>query len=366
VSAAEESSPVSPAEAKALFAPFVHAAAVVLAISGGPDSTALLLLAARWRRALRKGPKLLAVTIDHGLRAQSAAEARQVKRLAARLGIAHRTLRWRGGKPATAVQEAAREARYRLLARVARAARADCIVTAHTLDDQAETVLIRMARGSGLSGLAGMARVSPLPVGRASGIMLARPLLDIPKARLMATLERARIGFAEDPTNRDPRFTRARLREMMPMLAREGLDARRLGLLVRRIRRADAAIATAVDAAAGTLAPGRWPDRGAVVFSTERFAALPEEVALRLLGRAIAHVGRRPVRLGRLESLFAALASSWARRGSLRLRRTLGEALVTLTAHRITIERAPPRARNRVRSGSTTDEMRVSRASKAQ
>ncbi len=353
---AAEDSPLSPAEAKALFAPFAHAAAVVLAISGGPDSTALLLLAARWRRAMRKGPKLLAVTIDHGLRAQSAAEARQVKHLAAQLGVPHRTLRWRGDKPATALQESAREARYLLLARVARAARADCIVTAHTLDDQAETVLLRMARGSGLSGLAAMARASPLPAGKAPGIMLVRPLLDIPKTRLVATLERAKIAFADDPSNRDPRFARARLRALMPMLAREGLDARRLALLVRRIRRADAALETAVDTAASSLLPGGWPDSGAVVLCAAQFAALPAEVALRLLGRAVAHVGGRPVRLGRLESLFAALAGSWARRKSesVRLRRTLGDTLVTMTARRFTVERAPPRARNRARSGLTT------------
>jgi tRNA(Ile)-lysidine synthase len=348
---AAEGSPVSPAEAKALFAPFAHASAVVLAISGGPDSTALLVLAARWRRAVRKAPKLLAVTIDHGLRAQSAAEARQVKLLATRLGIAHRTLRWRAGKQGAA-QEAAREARYRLLGRVARAMRADCVVTAHTLDDQAETVLIRMARGSGLSGLGAMAQVSPLPTGEAPRIILVRPLLDIPKTRLMATLKRAKIGFADDPSNRDPRFTRARFRELMPMLAREGLDARRLALLVQRLRRADAAIETAVNAAAGELSPQGWPDRGAIVFSVEQFAALPAEVAIRLLGRAITHVGRRPPRLGRLEALFGVLMNSWApRRGreTLRLRRTLGEALVCLTARSLTSERAPPRARNRAR-----------------
>jgi tRNA(Ile)-lysidine synthase len=342
VPAAEEARPVSPREAKALFADLAQAAAVVLAVSGGPDSTALLLLAARWRRALRKGPKLLAVTIDHGLRPQSAAEARQVEALAARLGVAHRTLRWRGAKPATALQDAARNARYRLLERAARSVGADCVVTAHTLDDQAETVLLRITRGSGLAGLAAMARVSPLPTG-APGITLVRPLLDVPKLRLIATLERAKIDFADDPSNRDPHFARARLRQLMPTLAREGLDARRLALLGRRMRRADAAVEAAVEAAQVAFSPKAW--RGRIDFPAEGFFALPSEVALRLLGRAVEHAGRRPVRLGKLEALFEALASSHSAcsNETSRLRRTLGEALVTLTARRLTIVRAPPR-----------------------
>src|SRR5471032_1738151 len=102
-----------------LFAGLGSAPALVLAVSGGPDSTALLVLAARWRAALKKGPQLLAVTIDHGLRPQSAGEARAVKRLAARLGIRHRTLRWTGPKPATGLPEAARSIRYQLLAAAA-------------------------------------------------------------------------------------------------------------------------------------------------------------------------------------------------------------------------------------------------------
>src|SRR5919198_2594622 len=128
-------------------------------------------LVARWRRARRTGPRLFAVTIDHGLRRESAAEARAVKRLARRLGIVHRTVRWRGKKPASGLQQAARTARYRLLATAAKAARADAVLTAHTLDDQAETVLIRMSRGSGLAGLTAMAPASPLPVHGGEEIM---------------------------------------------------------------------------------------------------------------------------------------------------------------------------------------------------
>jgi tRNA(Ile)-lysidine synthase len=341
VPAADE--PVSAAEAKTLLDPFADAPALVLAVSGGADSTALLALAARWRRARKSGPRLLAVTVDHGLRRGSAAEARAVKGLARRLGVPHRTMRWAGKKPATGLQQAARAARYRLLAQAAMTARAAAVLTAHTLDDQAETVLIRMSRGSGLAGLAAMSRVSALPVTGAREVMLVRPLLEIPKARLIATLERAGIGFADDPSNRDPRFTRARLRALMPALAREGLTARRLEQLARRVRRAEAAIEVAVDRAAEALSEVPWPDRGPIVVDTEKFALLPAEVALRLLGRAIARVGDEgPVQLGKLETLYGALESARAIRLP-RLRRTLAGALVTLSASKLAVERAPAR-----------------------
>jgi tRNA(Ile)-lysidine synthase len=346
VPAADEA--VSAAEAKALFDPFAEASTLVLAVSGGADSTALLVLAARWRRARKRGPRLLAVTVDHRLRRESAGEARAVKRLARRLGVPHRIVQWEGKKPATGLQQAARAARYRLLARAAEAARADVVLTAHTLDDQAETVLIRMSRGSGPSGLAAMARVSPLPAAGARRITLVRPLIGIPKARLVATLARVGIAFVDDPSNRDPRFTRARLRALMPALAREGLTAHRLALLARRLRRAEAAIEVEVDRAVETLSAAPWPDRGAIVLSGKKFPRLPAEVALRLLGRAIGHTGDEgPVELGKLEALYDALARANESREP-RLRRTLAGALVTLAEGRLVIERAPAR-RSRAR-----------------
>src|SRR6185437_12974958 len=174
------------------------APAIILAVSGGPDSTALMWLAARWRRALARGPRLIAVTIDHGLRSEGAREAREVKRLARSLDLPHRTLRWSGAKPSTGVPAAARAARYALLARAARQSRATHILTAHTRDDQAETVLMRLLRGSGIAGLAAMARES-----ERDGLRLARPFLDVSKSQLIATLKKAKIEFADDPTNRD-------------------------------------------------------------------------------------------------------------------------------------------------------------------
>ncbi len=335
---------ISQSEVGALFSALDAHPVLVLAVSGGPDSTALMVLAARWRDGLKTKPKLIAVTIDHGLRKESKREAAAVGRLARQLKIAHRTLRWNGRKPPTGLQEAARSARYRLLGEAARKARAAHILTAHTLDDQAETVLIRMSRGSGLTGLGAMARLSALPGNGDHSITLVRPLLDISKARLVATLRAAKIPYADDPSNRDPRFTRARLRGLTGALAREGLDAHRLALLARRLKRADTAIEVAVNRAVAELVL-ELPAPGAVVMEAQRFADLPAEIALRLLGRAVANAGDEgPVELGKLETLKFAIDDAQAR-GNGRFRRTLAGAVVTLAGRQITVERAPPRRR---------------------
>ena len=353
---AADDAPISAAEAQSLFDGLNSALALVLAVSGGPDSTALLVLAARWRAALADGPKLLAVTIDHGLRPESAREASAVKRLAARLGVAHRTLRWSGDKPATGLQEAARNARYRLLADAARKAGATHILTGHTRDDQAETVLFRMARGSGITGLGGMVRET-----RIGGISIVRPLLDRPKAQLIATLGAAGIDFAEDPSNRDPRFTRTRLRGLLPALAEEGLDASRLALLAQRLRRADETIEVAVGAAAVAVAGAPWADAQPVVIDAAPFSRLPNEVALRLLGRAITCCGNEgPVELGKLEALAEQLRDALPR--GQRLRRTLAGAVVTLTGDRLTVEIAPPRSARRENRLTTRSHGRRNRA----
>jgi tRNA(Ile)-lysidine synthase len=343
VSAADDARPIAAAEARSLFSDLADHPVLIVAVSGGPDSTALLLLLARWREPLRRGPKLVAVTIDHGLRPESRREAVAVKRLARSLGVAHRTLRWAGRKPRSGLQRAARDARYRLLASAAKSAGAHHVLTAHTLDDQAETVLIRLARGSGVSGLAAMAREASWPGAEGSGLTLVRPLLTVPKSRLIATLGAVKSPYAEDPSNLDPKFTRARLRALMPALAREGLGPRRLAMLARRVRRSEAAIEAAVDDAAARLAPGSWPAHGPVVISVQQFSRLPEEVALRLLGRAIGQAGDEgPVELAKLETLAAAVL--WAPPGE-SLRRTLAGAQITLARGCLTIVRAPPRRR---------------------
>jgi tRNA(Ile)-lysidine synthase len=341
--------PVGDVEADGLFADLLNEPALLVAVSGGPDSTALLYLLARWHARHRASPRVFAVTVDHALRAGSRAEAAAVKRLAARLEVPHRTVRWTGEKPVTGLQEKARAARYRLLMAAARRVGARCLVTAHTLDDQAETVLFRLARGSGLSGIAAMARVSALglPAMRDVGDSpaLVRPFLDIPKARLIATLQAAGLGHAEDPSNTDPRFARTRWRKLAPALAEEGLTAQRLVQLARRVRRSEEALEQAVSAACNRL--GSRVAAHAISFDAGGLRELPAEIALRLVGRAIAQVGDEgPVELGKLEALCESLSPAFS---TGRFRRTLAGAMVSLQRGRVMVERAPPR-RHRSRS----------------
>ena len=337
----DDHSPISVSQAKRLFADWKAAPAIVLAVSGGPDSIALMWLVARWRRAMARGPRLIAVTVDHGLRSEAAREARDVKRLAKELDLPHRTLRWSGVKPKTGLPAAARAARYRLLAKAARADGATHILTAHTRDDQAETLLMRMLRGSGIAGLAAMARES-----EREGVRLARPLLDISKSQLVATLKRAKIAYADDPTNRDPAYTRPRLRALMPVLAEEGGDSRNLARLASRLARANAALEVLADGAERYLALRDRNDASRFGFDAGAFAGLAEEIRLRLLKRAIDRVGHEgPVELGKLEALLGALDRAIAD-GQPSLKQTLAGAVIGLARGRIHVDPAPPR-RNR-------------------
>ena len=338
-----DNSPISASDAKRLFADWKAAPAIVLAVSGGPDSVALMWLAARWRRALTRGPRLIAVTVDHGLRAEAKREALDVKRLARSLDLPHRTLHWTGTKPKSGVPAAARSARYRLLAKAARSQGATHILTAHTRDDQAETLLMRMLRGSGFAGLAAMARET-----ERDGVLLARPFLNVSKSQLVATLLKAKLDFADDPSNRDTSFTRPRLRTLMPALAAEGGDSRNLARLASRLARANAAVEVLVDGAQRYLAlkgsAASYPG-----FDAKAFAAMPEEIRLRLLLRAIDRVGHEgPAELGKVEALLLALDRTVAEntKGDRpKLKQTLAGALVSLIDDRIRVEPAPPRRR---------------------
>jgi tRNA(Ile)-lysidine synthase len=185
--------------------PFEHAPELAIALSGGADSTCVLLLADAWARA--RGGKVVALTVDHGLRPGSADEAAQVGRDCAARGIRHIVIPWRGTKPTRAVQERARAARHALLEEWCREAGILHLVLGHHADDQTETIAMRAARRSGPFGLAGMAMIS-----ERRHLRLLRPLLGVRAERIRAWLTAHAVGWLEDPSNSDLRFLRARMR----------------------------------------------------------------------------------------------------------------------------------------------------------
>jgi tRNA(Ile)-lysidine synthase len=333
---AARSHALSSADIEALFAPFTRTTALLIAVSGGPDSTALLLMAAEW--AKRRGkPRIEAATVDHGLRPESADEAKAVAGLCARLRVKHRILPWKGVKPTSRLQERAREARYRLLVDHAKAIGADALMTAHHADDQAETVLFRLLRGSGVAGLRGM----DLMTAR-DGMTIARPLMGLKKRDLIAFANARGAPFIDDPSNTDPRFARTRLRALLARLGEEGLDAEALDRLARRARETEEALAHLTAEVEARVGPGGALD-------TRALFAAPIAITHRILARRIAEAGGRDatrIGLEKIETLAANL------RDALKERRAyganVGGALVRLTAKgRLSFAPEPPRTRGK-------------------
>jgi len=281
---------------------------VAIAVSGGADSTALMHLVAGWAKERGRAatvspgvPPVLVITVDHGLRPESASEAEWVAQQAEGLGLAHKTLRWTGPKPRTGIQEAARAARYSLiLEELGREPLPEPrqLLIAHHLDDQAETVLMRLARGSGVDGLSGMREVERrtwLKLGHPveeRTIEILRPLLGVPRSRLEATLKAAGAEWLDDPSNADVRYERVRLRAATREREALGLGPDMLALSARRVAAARAALETAayeLARAAVDLHQGAWASIDPAALNHA-----PREVALRLLQSVIGAFGGQP------------------------------------------------------------------------
>lgn len=241
-----------------------------LAVSGGPDSMAMLALGIE---AL--DGRVSVATVDHGLRPEAAEEAALVERECARLGVPHATLRPDVAIAGASMQARAREVRYALLARWAKEGGVGAVATAHHADDQAETFLMRAARGSGLAGLAGVRAQAVI-----AGVTVVRPLLDWRRAELRAVVRRRELPFVDDPANGDDRYDRTRVRRLLG--EHEWIGPANLARSAAFLAEADGDLRAVVD--------WLWAGRAVVDGSDVRVDAtdLPREVRRRLVRRAVA------------------------------------------------------------------------------
>jgi len=279
-----------------------------IAVSGGGDSLALMHLVADWANARKlETPKIL--TVDHGLTAGSQKRANEVKALAKKLGLACEVLVWKGAKPKSDIEAAARDARYRLMGEWCRANGIAYLYLAHSEDDQAETFLLRLARGSGLDGLSAMSVVARYPVEGFSDLSLVRPLLGMTRDELRRFLKSRRIAWHEDPMNADIRFARVRLRAVWPELEKAGLATARIAAGARHLARAREALEQGTTQ---LIQSATRKENGRLLIDGAALAAAPRELGLRALAELLKSIGGhayRP-RFEQLESLFDSLGRS--------------------------------------------------------
>jgi tRNA(Ile)-lysidine synthase len=331
-------------DSEAIFTPLAEFRRVGLAVSGGPDSLALLLLAAEFAGRHAAHDRFVVYSVDHQLRPEAAGEVAYVVAAARKFGLAARALRWEGAKPATGIQQAARTARYGLIADAMLADGTDILVTAHHLADQAETVLMRLAHGSGIEGLRGMDYLAEI-----GGLLVVRPLLGVDPADLASLVAASDLVPAQDPGNSNTDYERVRWRQMLPQLAALGLDARRLSRFADRMRDADQALA---GMAAAVVTP-LDPVTGSGSVARAMLVKLPRAVAIRVVANLLDRVGggQKPHDLAPVEALTDRLRMEPA------LKRTsLHGCLISSDGVTITVAREAGRQaarQSRVRSDSS-------------
>jgi len=291
-----------------------HTGPIAVAVSGGGDSLALMHLLRVFAKAQKLKPPIV-LTVDHGLRKSSAVDARQVAAWAKQAGLKAHVLAWRGSKPGRGVEAAAREARYRLMGAWLVKHKIAALFVGHTQDDQAETFLLRLARGSGLDGLAAMRPQAPWPVPDFPELGVARPLLGLRRDSLRAYLERLGQAWLDDPMNDDAAFDRVKIRKAQAVLAEAGLSSARIAAAALHLARARESLEIVTEAvlarAARTWGAGALLDPAVL-------AAAPREVGLRALASLLMAVGRQPYRprFDSLERLFDRIVAGDLRGGA--------------------------------------------------
>jgi tRNA(Ile)-lysidine synthase len=291
-----------------------HAGPIAVAVSGGGDSLALMHLLRAFARTQKLEPPIV-LTVDHGLRKSSAVDAKQVATWAKQAGLKAHVLAWRGAKPGRGIEAAAREARYRLMGAWLVKHKIATLFVGHTQDDQAETFLLRLARGSGLDGLAAMRPQAPWPVPDFAGLSVARPLLGLGRDHLRAYLEGLDQAWLDDPMNDDTAFDRVKIRKAQAVLAEAGLSSARIAAAALHLARARESLEIVTEA---VLARAARKGEDGVLLDPAVLAAAPREVGLRSLASLLMAVGRQPYRprFDSLERLFDRIVAGDLRGGA--------------------------------------------------
>ena len=251
---------------------------IALAVSGGPDSTALMFLVSKSKKIKKNDVTIL--TVDHALRKESKSEVDLVKSNAKRIGFKCKILKWNGVKPSSGIQEAARKARYSLMLSWCEKNSVNQLFLAHHLDDQVETFLMRLSKGSGVDGLSSMSNITIN-----SSISLIRPFLEIPKNKLIVIANFSKMKWISDPSNLNSSYQRSRMRKLLPIFSEEGIDPHHINLVIKRMNSAKEALNEIVNANIDKYVKNM--NDISYSLSYESFNKLSPEILLRILERLI-------------------------------------------------------------------------------
>jgi len=264
-----------------LFAPLMTLPSLAVAVSGGPDSMALMVMLMAWRSIVgENAPEISVLSVDHGLRPESADEVAFVARMAREYGLNHQAFSWDGSKSEGNISSQSRTARYELMCDWCEQHQISHLLVAHTLDDQAETVLLRLARGSGVDGLSAMATSRTW-----NTTLIYRPLLGVKRSRLLELLEEVNCAYVSDPSNHDLKYDRVRFRQAMEILEPLGITAQ--GLAETASRQAHARQALDVMTVQAIAQSVMLNDAGFCILSPQKLEPFPYEIKRRVLGRLL-------------------------------------------------------------------------------
>ena len=275
---------------------------IALAVSGGPDSTALMFIFSKSKKIKKDNVTILVV--DHGLRKNSSDEANLVKRNAIKIGFKCKILKWAGAKPSSGIQEAARKARYNLMLSWCEKNNIKKLFLAHHLDDQVETFLMRLSKGSGVDGLTSMSKNTII-----SNLNLIRPFLEISKNRLIEIANSSRLEWVTDPSNLNLSYQRSRMRKLMPSLSKEGIDSHHINLVIKRMDSVKQALKDIVDIDISKFVKNM--NDISYSLSYEAINKLSPEILLRILERIImvASGSVYPAKRTKVEGILSWLSS---------------------------------------------------------